>query len=112
MLSTDGCSNSFSDENAFLKVATDLESMVRTSGWPELETQLPIWLEEITRTGSGDDITIVIGGPVEADGITAKSVLETKPASVALENQPSPSELEPLEAPHELVESESKTMDA
>lgn len=60
ILSTDGYSNSFSDETGFLQVGTDIYEIVETEGFEILETQLKAWLEETTQNGSGDDTSVSI----------------------------------------------------
>ncbi len=60
LLSTDGYSNSFSDEASFFRVGTDLASIIRRDGLAAVRRQLPTWLEETSRDGSGDDISVGI----------------------------------------------------
>ena len=60
LLSTDGYSNSFATPGAFLKAGADYLDMLRTDGADEVEKNLPAWLEETSRNGSGDDITVGI----------------------------------------------------
>jgi serine/threonine protein phosphatase PrpC len=60
LLSTDGYSNSFVSSDAFLKVGTDYLEMIQTDGADTVGTNLPKWLEEASRDGSGDDITLGI----------------------------------------------------
>jgi hypothetical protein len=60
LLTTDGYSNAFVNDDAFRKVATDILQMCQTEGWGFLQEQLPIWLEEASRIGSGDDVTAVL----------------------------------------------------
>ena len=65
MLSTDGYSNSFQSEKGFLRVGSDLLSMLREDGVDSLKRSLPFWLEESSRLGSGDDVTLgVIATPL------------------------------------------------
>lgn len=58
LLATDGYSNSFVDEHAFARVGSDLLAMVRADGFDAVCAGLPAWLEETSRLGSGDDITV------------------------------------------------------
>jgi Protein phosphatase 2C len=58
LLATDGYANSFVDESAFVRVGGDLLAMVRTDGFESVRAGLPAWLEETSRLGSGDDITV------------------------------------------------------
>ncbi|MGI9106501.1 MAG: PP2C family serine/threonine-protein phosphatase [Pyrinomonadaceae bacterium] len=65
-LSTDGYVNSFSSEEGFLKVGTDLLEMLRTDGFNFVNESLKGWLEEATHEGSGDDTTLAIICRMEA----------------------------------------------
>ena len=58
LVSTDGYPNSFKDERGFLRVGPDLLSMLRTEGVEPVRTCLPAWLDEASRLGSGDDVTL------------------------------------------------------
>ena len=58
LLSTDGYVNSFSDSAGFLKVGSDLLEMLRADGFDPVNASLKGWLEEATRSGSGDDCTL------------------------------------------------------
>lgn len=60
LVSTDGYANSFRDEANFLLVGSDLLKMFEADGLDEIVRQLPTWLEEASRSGSGDDITVGI----------------------------------------------------
>jgi serine/threonine protein phosphatase PrpC len=60
LLSTDGYSNSFRDEENFLKVGSDLLEMIRSQGLNKVNGHLIDWLTEASRAGSGDDITLGI----------------------------------------------------
>ncbi len=61
MLSTDGYSNSYSSSEGFEKVGKDLlELMSEENGFEEVQNNLKGWLEETSRGGSGDDITVGI----------------------------------------------------
>jgi len=60
LLSTDGYANSFRDEEAFLKVGTDIWRMIRSDGLDEVNESLEMWLTEASQIGSGDDITLGI----------------------------------------------------
>lgn len=75
LLCTDGYSNSFVDEAAFLKVGTDLHAMVRERGPAWVSSQIPHWLARASREGSGDDVTLGVlwrpatpGGGDEKEG--------------------------------------------
>ncbi len=87
LLATDGYANSFVNETAFLKVGTDILDILRTDGLSAVEDSLPLWLEEASQAGSGDDITLGI--------ICRKDILNTKrtpPGSPASSVEPQPSE--------------------
>jgi hypothetical protein len=58
LVSTDGYANSFKDERGFLRVGPDLLQMLRTEGVEPVRDCLPVWLEEASRLGSGDDVTV------------------------------------------------------
>lgn len=67
-VSTDGYSNSFLDEAAFLRVGPDILEMINSNGIDTVAQTLKDWLEEASRMGSGDDITLGLicrseGGP-------------------------------------------------
>lgn len=66
LLATDGYSNSFADEEAFLLAGHQLKGYLESKGLNWVTRQLPRWLNETTRNGSGDDITVAAGwwGPV------------------------------------------------
>ena len=58
LLSTDGYVNSFSDSAGFFKVGSDLLEMLRADGFDPINASIKGWLEEATRSGSGDDCTL------------------------------------------------------
>ncbi len=58
MLATDGYSNSFADENGFIAAATDILEAIRTLGSHQTRIQLPNWLRDTSKAGSGDDISV------------------------------------------------------
>lgn len=58
LLSTDGYSDSFSSEQEFLKIGSDMFNMIRSTSLEEVKENIPGWLLEATRDGSGDDITL------------------------------------------------------
>jgi hypothetical protein len=63
LLSTDGYANSFVNENAFLKVGSDILDILRSDGFEVVEQNLSGWLEDASQSGSGDDITMGIVFP-------------------------------------------------
>jgi hypothetical protein len=60
MLATDGYSNSFADEPGFTAAATDILEAIRSLGPHQTRVQLPGWLRDTSKAGSGDDITVAI----------------------------------------------------
>ena len=66
LAATDGYANSFRDDAALFAVASDYLNMLRQHGQEWVERQLDSWLQETTRDGSGDDITVGLMMPVEA----------------------------------------------
>lgn len=58
LVSTDGYANSFRDEESFLKVGPDLLREVTTQGLEQVERKMEGWLNEASRAGSGDDISL------------------------------------------------------
>ena len=58
LLSTDGYANSFEDDGGFLSVGSDLLMMLREHDTAAVQRDLETWLEEASREGSGDDITL------------------------------------------------------
>lgn len=60
ILSTDGYSNSFSSENDFLKVGSDLIELTETDGFEVIDDHLKDWIEETSNHGSGDDTSVSV----------------------------------------------------
>jgi hypothetical protein len=60
MLSTDGFSNSFLDDEGFFKFGTDVSEIIVAEGLEKVKLSLLDWLTEITARGSGDDISLGI----------------------------------------------------
>lgn len=60
MLSTDGIAKSFADEKAFLAIASQYRDTVGKVGLPEVLGRLDDWLAEVSRRGSGDDVTLCL----------------------------------------------------
>lgn len=61
MLSTDGYTNSFSKREGFYKVGSDIWQTIYAGGEAGLKTvedSLEGWLNQTSKTGSGDDITV------------------------------------------------------
>ncbi len=66
LAATDGYANSFRDEAGFQQVARDLWAMIREDGWDRIQLRVSSWLEEASRLGSGDDISVGIASRIEA----------------------------------------------
>ena len=60
MLSTDGYLNSFEYEEGFLKAGGDYLALLTEHGPDVIREQLPDWLDETSRFGSGDDVTVLL----------------------------------------------------
>lgn len=60
LVSTDGYSNSFRSDEDFLQVGQDYREMIRSEGIARVAKQLTSILEEASKQGSGDDITLGI----------------------------------------------------
>ncbi len=58
VLTTDGYCNSFASDAGFMRVGSDLLSMIESTDLPSVLCQLPAWLTETSVLGSGDDITV------------------------------------------------------
>jgi serine/threonine protein phosphatase PrpC len=59
MLSTDGFSNSYTDEDEYKKSCLDYFSVIEEHGAREVEKHLETWLEETSAMGCGDDISVL-----------------------------------------------------
>ncbi|MCL1881749.1 MAG: protein phosphatase 2C domain-containing protein [Oscillospiraceae bacterium] len=59
MLSTDGFSNSYPTEEAFYRTCLDYYSAIKEHGAEIVQKNLRKWLEETSKDGSGDDITVL-----------------------------------------------------
>ena len=59
-LSTDGFSNSYRDEQSFLQTTADYFSVIGEYGIDAVSKSIKAWLNETSRGGSGDDITVLI----------------------------------------------------
>lgn len=60
MLSTDGCFNSHPDEEAFLKVASDLHERAKTLSIGQTREDLRAYLNYVVQHGCGDDVSIIL----------------------------------------------------
>lgn len=57
-VSTDGYLNSFTEKQGFYKAGLDILEMIRTYGPELVEKNMKTWLEDASKKGSGDDITV------------------------------------------------------
>lgn len=60
LLSTDGLSNSYADDEAFGQTCTQYFEALKTYGPDTVEENLPEWLSETSRLGCGDDTTLLM----------------------------------------------------
>ncbi|MBI3734321.1 MAG: protein phosphatase 2C domain-containing protein [Chloroflexi bacterium] len=60
LLSSDGYANSFASADGFEQIGADLLALIRSEGLNAVRGHLTSWLEEASRAGSGDDITLAI----------------------------------------------------
>jgi Protein phosphatase 2C len=60
LVSTDGLANSFRDEEGYCRFGADILRMLSAEGADAVAGRLPDWLGEMTREGSGDDISLAI----------------------------------------------------
>ncbi|MEI7813095.1 MAG: PP2C family serine/threonine-protein phosphatase [Ignavibacteria bacterium] len=57
IVSTDGYSNSYANDNDFAKIGTDYLEILRHEGTNYVDDNLEAWLNDVSKNGSGDDIT-------------------------------------------------------
>ena len=60
MLSTDGFSNSYKNEDEFKKTCVDYFEMIKQHGCDLIGANLKAWLSETSEQGCGDDITLLM----------------------------------------------------
>ena len=60
LLSTDGLSNSYADDEAFGQTCAQYFEALKTYGPDTVEENLPEWLSETRRLGCGDDTTLLM----------------------------------------------------
>ena len=60
MLSTDGFINSYLSEDEYRKSCRDYHSMIGEHGFEKVSDNVESWLDETSRLGCGDDITLVL----------------------------------------------------
>lgn len=71
MLSTDGIAKSFADEKAFIAIASQYRDTVKKVGLPEVLGRLDEWLAEVSKRGSGDDVTLCLASRSAGSGAAA-----------------------------------------
>ena len=81
LVSTDGCINSFVEEDGFYKVGRDILELMREDGPDYIEENLQSWLKEISKEGSGDDISL--GLLYRREGLDKTELNERPPPSEA-----------------------------
>lgn len=59
MLSSDGLSNSYKNDEEFKKTCMDYYTLLKEHGVKEVASHLKSWLQETSELGSGDDITVL-----------------------------------------------------
>jgi hypothetical protein len=83
LVTTDGYPNSSRTDADFMKVVAELLDIIRTEGLDYVRRELPGWLEEASRNGSGDDVTVgLIIGPgarLRNESSPPQTVTETLP---------------------------------
>ena len=60
IMATDGFSNSYPNEEAFLDTCVEYYAAIRKHGADTVADNLQAWLNETSENGSGDDITVLI----------------------------------------------------
>ena len=60
LLTTDGYVNSFRDDEGFLRVGADILQLIASVGLDTVAADMTAWLDEATRLGSGDDVTLAV----------------------------------------------------
>jgi len=87
MLSTDGYSNSYSEEADFLKVATDYLQLLNKHGAERVEQVLQNFLNKTSEQGSGDDITVGLVYRANLFSQPSRAVAEVNPTlTISVEN--------------------------
>jgi serine/threonine protein phosphatase PrpC len=85
LVSTDGFSNSFQDDEGLFRFGSDVLRMVITDGIGSVNGRLDAWLREMTQTGSGDDISL---GVICRPGALPVSPPESPETANSAEPQP------------------------
>ena len=74
MLSTDGLSNSYTNEQEFQKTCVDYFEMIKEHGAEAVDANLKKWLSETSEMGCGDDITLLMTYFYDPTGEIKKSI--------------------------------------
>jgi hypothetical protein len=92
LVSTDGYANSFVNEEAFLKVGSDILEMMRERGVRAVSSDIPAWLREASEAGSGDDITLglIYRNDVVPEEVPADEVGEDEDSEATLTSEAAP----------------------
>ena len=73
MLSTDGFSNSYKNEQEFIKTCTEYYEMIKEHGANVIDANLKTWLSETSEMGCGDDITVLMAYYAKEEPTTVPS---------------------------------------
>lgn len=99
LASTDGYSNSFTTPDDFHKVGTDLLDMIQADGLAQVDNGLAAWLDDASRSGSGDDVTLgiicrkdIAESTRKAPDLTPEELLVLRDADQRSQPMPSPDE--------------------
>lgn len=103
MLSTDGYSNSYSSPRGFETVGKDLLNLIcEENGFEKVKNNLEGWLEQTSRDGSGDDITV---------GLLVSTVVIKELAKIKRDDQSAIPEVRAESEPANAVKQKSDTGD-
>jgi serine/threonine protein phosphatase PrpC len=97
MVSTDGFSNSFQDDEGMFKFGSDVREIINTEGLTSVAERLEGWLAEMTSRGSGDDISL---GIVCRPGVLDPEHHQPEPSPGAQQPDAPPEPLRPPEEAH------------
>ena len=97
LLSTDGYANSFRSDDDFLKIGSDYLEIIRQQGIATLAEELPEILNQATRQGSGDDITLAI---LQGDLENSSAELNGAPVKPRISSESRSALIEQLKARH------------
>ena len=90
IICTDGYSNSFADDGAFLKIGPDYLKRIKDKGLDYVESNLQRWLSAASEGGSGDDITVGLIFRRETNMKAKETHSEEAEQSLGLEPQSDP----------------------